>query len=103
MGSELDTEQLLLLMQSYKEQVQLNTRLLERQERFIDNLDKSTQQLVEAINTQTKGLSDMFSTGLAQLSQKMTEDHGGLNIRIYVALVGMVSILATLITLWAIT
>lgn len=95
----MDNEQLKLLMDSYKQQVELNTKLLERQKWFIERLDESTQRLVEAIHAQTSGLQSTVETGIAQLGQKITEEHGGLNIRIYVALGGMISILATLIAL----
>lgn len=101
MAAEIDDNGLRLLMDSYREQIQLNTKLLERQERFIENLDKSTQELVRAIDTQTKGLQNALSLGFAGLSEKNSKEHGDINIRIYVALGGMVSILVTLITLWA--
>lgn len=98
----MDDSQLKLLMDSYKEQVQLNTKLLERQERFLDSLDSSTKQLIEAINAQTTGLQSTLSLGLSTLSEKITRDHGAISLRLYVALGGMISILITLISLWAI-
>lgn len=100
MENGLDTNQLRLLMDNYKEQIQLNTRLLERQERFIDSLDRSTHELIKAINDQTTGLQSTLSVGIAGLSEKITEEHGDINLRIYVALGGMVSLLVTLVTLW---
>lgn len=96
----MESEQLELLMNSYKEQIQLNTKLLERQERFMDRLDHSTQQLIEAINAQTTGLQSTLDSGLSSLGRDITTEHGDINLRIYVALGGMVTILLTLITIW---
>lgn len=100
MGDGIDTTQLELLMDNYRKQIQLNTQLLERQSQFIDRLDRSTQSLVDAIHTQTESTHSVISTGLAQLGQKITEEHGHISIRVYIALGGMVSILTTLITMW---
>lgn len=100
MPDGIDKDQLRLLMDNYKEQIQLNTKLLERQTRFIDNLDKSTHDLIEAINAQTVGLQDSFRVGIAELGSKMTEEHGNISLRVYVAMGGMVSILATIVALW---
>lgn len=96
----MEDDKLKLLMDSYREQIQLNTRLLERQERFIDRLDASTHELVEAINAQTTGLQSTLTTGLATVKGQLSGEHGNINMRIYVALGGMVSILITLIAIW---
>jgi cysteinyl-tRNA synthetase len=95
-------EQLKMLMENYKSQVELNTKLLEQQKWFLTRLEESTNRLVEAIHAQTTGIQGSIEIETSRLGQKMTEDHGGLRIQIYVALVGMVSILATLITLWVV-
>lgn len=100
MADGIDKDQLRLLMDNYKEQIQLNTKLLERQARFFDSLDRSTHDLIEAINAQTVGLQSVLSVGIAGLGEKMTEEHGDINLRIYVALGGMLSLLVTLVTLW---
>ena len=68
-------EQLKLLMSSYKEQIELNTKLMERQKWFLESLEGSTQRLIEAIHAQTSGLQGTMETGIAQLGQKMTEEH----------------------------
>ena len=102
MPDGIDKNQLQLLLDNYKEQIQLNTKLLERQERFIDRLDGSTQELIEAINAQTVGLHSKLSSSVSVLSEKMTEEHGDINLRIYVALGGMLSLLATIVTLWVV-
>lgn len=96
----IDKDQLQLLMESYKEQVQLNTKLLERQAQFLDNLDQSTQKLIEAINSQTEAVHSTLEVGFATMGQKITEEHGGLSLRLYVAMGGMLSIIATLIAMW---
>jgi hypothetical protein len=95
-------EQLKMLMENYKSQVELNTKLLEQQKWFLTRLEESTNRLVEAIHAQTTGIQGSIEAETARLGQKMTEEHGGLSIRIYLALGGMVSILATLITLWVV-
>lgn len=100
MPDTIDNDKLKLMMENYKEQIQLNTKLLERQERFIDNLDESTKRLIEAINAQTTGLQNTLSLGLITLSEKITQDHSGITLRIYVALGGMISILITLLSIW---
>jgi cysteinyl-tRNA synthetase len=98
----MDDEKLKLLMDSYREQIQLNTKLLERQEGFLNSLDRSTRQLIEAINAQTTGLQTSITLGVTELSKQMTQDHGAISLKVYVALGGMISILATLISLWVI-
>lgn len=96
----IDKDQLRLLLDNYREQIQLNTKLLERQERFIDNLDRSTHDLIEAIHVQTAGLQSTLNVGMAGLGEKMTEEHSDINLRIYVALGGMLSLLVTMVALW---
>lgn len=96
----MDDDKLKAMMDSYKEQIALNTRLLERQERFIGQLDDSTKKLIEAINIQTTGLQNAFSQGFLTLKEQITRDHAGHTIRIYMALGGMISILVTLLSLW---
>jgi hypothetical protein len=100
MADGLDNNTLKLLMDSYREQVQLNTKLLERQERFIDRLDNSTHNLIEAINAQTTGLQANLAKGITGMCDRMSEEHGQINLRIYAAIGGMVSILVTLLTIW---
>jgi hypothetical protein len=100
MPDGIDNDKLKAMMESYREQIQLNTKLLERQERFIDSLDGSTKRLIEAINSQTASLNSVLSQGLVSLSEKITRDHSGITLRIYVALGGMISILITLISIW---
>jgi len=85
---ELSQNDLTLLLGSYKEQIQMNTKLLERQNNLVDRLEHATGELIGAINTQT-----------AELTCRMVKDHAGIRNRIYVALVGMVSILLVLLTL----
>ena len=98
----MDDNQLKLLMDSYREQISLNTKLLERQERFITRLDESTQRLIEAINNQTHGFYDTLSKSVSELSSSITKDHAGITLRIYVALGGMISIMITLLSIWMI-
>lgn len=93
-------DSLMLLMDSYREQIQLNTKLLERQERMFDRLDSSTIKLTEAINAQTMGFQSMLSTKISELGDGLTKEHGDINLRVYAALGGMVSILVTLIAIW---
>jgi len=100
MGDGIDKNQLELLMDSYRQQIELNTKLLERQSQFVERLDNSTKALVEAIHTQTESVQSVIATGIAQLGQKITEEHGAISLRIYIALGGMVSLLATLIAMW---
>ena len=83
---EITQNDLTLLLNSYKDQVEMNTKLLERQNNLVNRLEHATTELIGAINTQT-----------SELTVRMTKDHSSIKNRIYIALVGMVSILLTLI------
>lgn len=96
----MDDDKLKLMMESYREQIQLNTKLLERQERFVTRLDESTQRLIEAINAQTTNFYDTLARSLAEMGTTITRDHAGIMLRLYIALGGMVSIIVTLLGLW---
>ena len=85
---DLNQNDLTLLLNSYKEQIQMNTKLLERQNNLVDRLEHATGELIGAISNQT-----------LELTSRMVKDHASIKNKIYVALVGMVSILLVLLTI----
>lgn len=93
-------DQLKILMDVYRDRSILDTKLLERQSHFIESLDRSTKRLIEAIDSQTESVHSTLTAGLAAMGQKITEEHGSLSLRLYIAMGGMISIIATLIAMW---
>jgi hypothetical protein len=108
----LDREDIFLLMESYDNTVTLNTKVLERQDVLNANIERLIKELMRVCENQAKILEEIqqiepgtkksFATILAELSAMRLAEvkaHSGHNNRIYVALVGMVAIVASLIGL----
>lgn len=83
----INQNDLTLLLNSYRDQVQINTKLLERQNNLIDRLEHATGELISAISNQT-----------LEITTRMIKDHTSIKNKIYIALIGMVSILLALLT-----
>lgn len=111
-SAALDREDLFLLMESYQNTISLNTTLLERQDTLNANIERTIQELLGICENQAKILEEIRRIGpitqkradaiLAELvAARVAEvkEHSGHNNRIYVALVGMVGIVVTLIGL----
>ena len=111
-GAALDREDLYLLMESYDNTVTLNTKLLERQDTLNANVERTIAELVGICENQNKIMeeinkilpgakkgADEILTELSALRLSEVKAHSGHNNRLYVALVGMLTIIATLIGL----
>jgi predicted nuclease with TOPRIM domain len=109
-GAALDREDLFLLMESYENTISLNTTLLERQETLNANIERTIEELVGVCKNQARILDEvrqltgayqagtdkiMGAMGAGRLAE--VKEHSGHANRIYVALVGMLAIIATLI------
>ena len=95
--SEVNRDHIEMLMKTHKEQVETATRLLGSQNQLIERLETATEKLIGAISTQTGVLDHKIE----ELGHKMTEQHSDIRNRIYIALVGMITIITTLIgVLW---
>jgi hypothetical protein len=111
-GAALDREDLYLLMESYDNTVTLNTKLLERQDTLNANIERTIAELTGICENQARILDEMrqilpgakaeagaIMAELAAMRLAEVKAHSGHNNRIYVALVGMVAIVASLIGL----
>jgi hypothetical protein len=93
-AARLDREDLYLLMESYQNTITLNTTLLERQDILNANIERVIKELVTVCASQ----ADIIAAVRAARTDEIKE-HAGHNNRVYVALVGMVGIILTLIGL----
>jgi hypothetical protein len=123
MEDKLSKNDLFILMESYKNNIQLNTTLLEQQKQllimntsaidkqkeFCETLDKFIQnviscsekinenhsKLTKLVEDKTNTISNQITTGIADSKV----EHSGLRLRIYMAMIGMVGIIISLISL----
>lgn len=113
-AAPLDREDLYLLMESYKNTVELNTTLLDRQETLNNNIEKVIAELVNICGNQNEIMKyldnnkDDCKTGHADIVSEMqaarvseVKEHSAHNNRIYIAFVGMGVIIISLIGLLA--
>lgn len=109
-AAALDREDLFLLMESYQNTISLNTTLLERQDTLNLNIERTLKELVGICQGQARIIEEVRALNAAnQASAKEVieevaagrlgevKEHSAHNNRIYVALVGMVVIIASLI------
>lgn len=102
----LNRDDLVLLMDSYKKQVEVNTQIQNAQSHLLSKMNmiidiqKRTCEIVEES-------SSSFSKGLNLLVDRMSRDrvdnvrdHSAIKNRIYISMIGMVTIIATLIALF---
>jgi hypothetical protein len=82
--SDMTPGELTLLLTSYKDQIEMNGKLLDKQNKLIDRLEVMTEKVISKIGEQTLTLSG---------------EHYSIKGRINVALVGMVSVILTLLGL----
>jgi hypothetical protein len=129
-ADKIDRDDLFLLMESYKNTIELNTTLLERQE-LVNSMQIKLMESIKEICTnqslilsEIKAVPDAFLTvaekiagEIKQLNDHHTrelraikdnvvngrnaeiKEHAGHNLRIYVALSGMVAVVAALVGL----
>lgn len=137
MADELNKQDLFILMESYKNNIQLNTTILEQQkqililnDQFIEkqrDLCKSVDELIDRLSNcskvlaenhtfltnSIKDMSNSINYSLSTMSQdlkieaanshaKLSVDHSKLGTKIYVAMGGMIGIIVSLITLFAV-
>lgn len=90
----LNSDDLILLLESYKNQIELNTTLLEQQKRISDQ--------IESLLTSQKTLCDSLHSMIETLNKQRIDcvkEHAGLRHWIYVSLVGTGVIVVSLIAL----
>jgi hypothetical protein len=123
----VNRDDLLLMMESYKNQIELNTTLLTRQEVIItkqeeiigklaeildlqskvlvdvgavpDSLEKLIHELCEATGETCKSVNTAVDQSLSAARQAQIREHNGINNRIYLGWVGMGTIVIALIGL----
>jgi hypothetical protein len=121
----VNRDDLLLMMESYKNQIELNTTLLTRQEVIItkqeeiigklaeildlqskvladvgavpDSLEKLIHGFCEATGETCKGINTALDQSLSAARQAQIREHNGINNRIYLGWVGMGTIVIALI------
>ena len=123
MEDKLSKNDLFILMESYKNNIQLNTTLLEQQkqliimntsaidkqkefcetlDRFIQNITSCSEKMNENYTKLTKLIEDKSNTITSQITNGCADskvEHSGIRLRIYMAMIGMGGIIISLISL----
>lgn len=121
----VNRDDLLLMMESYKNQIELNTTLLSRQEVIItkqeeiigqlaeilalqgkvlagvgavpDAMERVVHELCETTGDTCKGINAAVDKNFSSARQAQIKEHNGINNRIYVGWVGMGTIVMALV------
>ena len=103
----VERDDLMLLMESYRNTIQLSTTLLEKQNVLIEkqnNLTELHRDVVRALGDVAKNLKD-FSDKVIENNNEtqklIIEKTGQLKIRLYVTFIGVLSIIGTVATVLA--
>jgi hypothetical protein len=123
MEDKLSKNDLFILMESYKNNIQLNTTLLEQQkqllimnasaidkqkefcetlDRFIQNVTSCSEKMNVNYTKLTKLIEDKSNTITSQITNGCADskvEHSGIRLRIYMAMIGMGGIIISLISL----
>jgi hypothetical protein len=111
--SDLNKEDLTLLMDSYRKQVELNTQVLTQQQNLISRMDSmidihretchNISKVADKIDKQEKDNLENTVKIMEKVSIERKEslkEHEAIKNRIYIALVGMVVIITNLIAIY---
>lgn len=103
---DLSKEDLALLMESYKKQVELNTQVLTQQQNLIMRMDSMIEIHKEACSNMNK-ISDKIEDHGKSISEKLNSDrkeslkeHNDIRFKIYIAMSLMGAIILNLIAIY---
>lgn len=111
--SDISKEDLALLMDSYRKQVELNTQVLTQQQNLIVRMDsmidihketcRNIDKVAEKIDKQEKENIENTAKIMERVSIERKEslkEHEAIKNRIYIALVGMIVIITNLVAIY---
>ena len=103
--SDINREDLTLLMDAYRKQTEVNVQLQAQQGITLDKMNRIIdlqEKTCEIVNNSSKSFSDSVDKLLKEMGNdrlNRTTEHNSINNKIYVALIGMSTIILTLIAL----